>query len=61
MGSRRHFSCDTEATQSGVSRGWAQVRLTPEMYTPSARYGEAFHAWIVDSGGAVQASNASPL
>lgn len=50
----------TEVTQAAVSCGWAQVRLTPDMYTPSARYGEAFHAWIVDRAGAVHVSKASP-
>jgi hypothetical protein len=31
------------------------------MYTPSARYGDAAHAWTDASDGAVQVSKASPV
>src|SRR5450631_3098022 len=45
--------------QPGVKFGWAQALLAPPKYTPIVRYGEAAHAAIAASEGAVHVSKPS--
>ena len=49
------------ASQDGVRFDWAQARLTPPMYTPTARNFDDSHLVMAFALGAAQASNPGPV
>ncbi len=61
MGIRCHPAAVSALTQEAVRFGWEQAMLAPPTYTPTARYGDAPQADMVDALGVAQGSKPRPV